>query len=299
LCRRQRWTGASPKTVRIAFRSAFAPSITNRIPCSGSRPRSTKSESSAVATLAFSVDPSQSPSGTLMPSLVIPSATTLVRSPRSIPSIIITANRTSSRRRLISSDSATRVRSMKVRETEDFDVDLARLLDIRPDGLLRAPVATRRDSREHPLQHRARERITVDEVLVRRQPHLRAAIGAPDTRSLDPYAPAAGRHLARLAAVPHGPALRVVLAPRADHLVELLREQLGQHAQADPDREREHPSLAEPTSSPSASCTRGGNATPSPPTCSSDTVFMAVPPPVKFYELRDNLADRLTSARSS
>jgi hypothetical protein len=134
LCRRQRWTGASPKTERIAFRSAFAPSITNRIPCSGSRPRSTKSESSAVATLAFSVDPSQSPSGTLMPSAVIPSATTQQRPCSSSPSIIITANRASSRRRLISSDSATRVRSMKVRETEDFDVDRAARSTSAPTG---------------------------------------------------------------------------------------------------------------------------------------------------------------------
>ncbi len=55
LCRTQRCTGASPKTLRIALRSALAPSITNRIPCSGSRPRSTRSESSAVATVAFSV----------------------------------------------------------------------------------------------------------------------------------------------------------------------------------------------------------------------------------------------------
>src|SRR5207249_8091875 len=38
------------------------------------------------------------------------------------------------------------------------------------------------------------------------------------------------------------------------------------------------PSLAEPTSCPSASCTRGGNASSLLPTCSRDTVFTAVPP---------------------
>jgi len=53
--RTQRCTGArSPNTVRAALRSALAPSIANRMPCSGSRPRSTRSDSSAVATLAFS-----------------------------------------------------------------------------------------------------------------------------------------------------------------------------------------------------------------------------------------------------
>jgi len=125
LCRTQRWRGASPKTLRIARLSALAPSITNKIPCSGSRPRSTKSESSAVATAAFSVEPSQSPGGIFTPSVVIPSATTQQRPCSSSPSIIITARRTSSSRRLISSASAVRVRSMKARETDDFDVDRA------------------------------------------------------------------------------------------------------------------------------------------------------------------------------
>jgi hypothetical protein len=69
--------------------------------------------------------PSQSPSGILTPSVVIPSATTFVRSPRWIPSTIITAKRTSSRRRLISLPSERRVRSMKVRETDERDVDRA------------------------------------------------------------------------------------------------------------------------------------------------------------------------------
>ena len=41
----------------------------------------------------------------------------------SIPSSINTASRTSSSRRLISSASASRVRSTKVRETDDFDVE--------------------------------------------------------------------------------------------------------------------------------------------------------------------------------
>src|SRR5436190_15656608 len=73
------------------------------------------------------------------------------------------------------------------------------------------------------------------------------------------------------------------------------------------------PSFAEPTSSPSASCTRGGNASSSRPTWSRDTVFTAVPPfdlrriahhapkrsgrarrdrrPTNFYEPRDNLLE--------
>jgi hypothetical protein len=51
-----------------------------------------------------------------------------------MPSIIITASRTSSRRRPISSESATRVRSMKVRETDDFDVERACCSTSAPTG---------------------------------------------------------------------------------------------------------------------------------------------------------------------
>src|SRR5439155_2162267 len=103
-------------------------------PLGGSRPRSTRSESSAVATVAFSVEPSQSPSGILTPSVVIPSVTTLVRPCSSSPSIIITASLMSSRRRLISSPSDRRVRSTNVRETAERDVDRAARSTSEPTG---------------------------------------------------------------------------------------------------------------------------------------------------------------------
>src|SRR5438552_2907651 len=48
------------------------PSITNSMPCSTSRPRSTRSASSAAATVAFSVEPPHSPSASFSPSVVIP-----------------------------------------------------------------------------------------------------------------------------------------------------------------------------------------------------------------------------------
>jgi site-specific DNA recombinase len=76
------------------------------IPCSGSSPRSTRSDSSAVATVAFSVEPSHNPSGIFTPSVVIPKATTIIRSLSSIPSSIITASRRSASCRDISSPSA-------------------------------------------------------------------------------------------------------------------------------------------------------------------------------------------------
>ena len=53
-----------------------------------------------------------------------PERTTWVRPAISIPSSIITARRTSSSRRLISSSRAVRVRSMNSSDTVDFDVEL-------------------------------------------------------------------------------------------------------------------------------------------------------------------------------
>jgi hypothetical protein len=75
---------------------------------------------------------------------------------------------------------------------------------------------------------------------------LGLAVGAARPRTLDRDAAAAERHLARLVSVPDGAALGVVLAPRADDLVELLGHQLGQHAEPDTHRQREQPLLRGP-----------------------------------------------------
>jgi hypothetical protein len=91
-------------------------------------------DSSAVATALFSVEPSHSPSGIFTPSVVIPKATTHVWSFSPTPSIINAARRTSCSRRAISSSSASRVRVTNVRETADFDVDLAVCSTCSPTG---------------------------------------------------------------------------------------------------------------------------------------------------------------------
>jgi hypothetical protein len=69
----------------MALRKAFEPSVTHKTPCVVSSPRSMRSASSAVATVEFSVEPSQSPSGILTPCEVIPSATMFVRPFKSMP----------------------------------------------------------------------------------------------------------------------------------------------------------------------------------------------------------------------
>ena len=135
LCCTQRWTGTSlPNTCRTPFLSPFDPSITNSIPCSTSSPRSTRSASSAAATVAFSVEPSHRPSASFSPSVVIPSATMFVRPCSSIPSSMITARRRSASGRFISFHSRSRVRCTNVRDTADFDVDRASVSTCSPTG---------------------------------------------------------------------------------------------------------------------------------------------------------------------
>ena len=74
-------------------------------------------------TVLFSVDPSQSPSGTLIPSVVTPSATTQQRPFSSIPSSIKAAKRMSPSARDINSRRCSPVRPTNSRETADLLVE--------------------------------------------------------------------------------------------------------------------------------------------------------------------------------
>jgi hypothetical protein len=82
--------------------------------------------------------------------------------------------------------------------------------------------------------------------------------------------------------VTHRRALAVVLALRTDHLDDFLFEQLGQHPGADTDAQGEQPPPSPSRPACRVSCTHGGNASSSRPTCLSDTVSTAVPPPVEL-----------------
>jgi len=76
-------------------------------------------------------------------------------------------------------------------------------------------------------------------VLVASKRHLALSIGAANPRAIDPNSPATERHRALLVAVPAGGAVGVMLALRADHLVDLGGHQLVHDAEPDADRERE------------------------------------------------------------
>jgi hypothetical protein len=154
-------------------------------------------------------------------------------------------------------------------------------------------------------------------VTVRLQLDLTRAVDGARPRPLDRHAAPTERPLAALMAVAHRPTVRIVLALRADDLIDLGLHEFVQHPRPTPTLSANSPSLAAPASSPSASCTRSGNPPPassSPTTSSLDTILIAAVPPVlgglvrtrharnasgrggrtaafKFYELRHDLVD--------
>jgi hypothetical protein len=87
-----------------------------------------------VVTLAFSVEPSLSESGTLVPSGLIPSATIWVAPASSSPSIMTTASSSPDRSHERSTSSAARVADTNVRDTADFDVERALASTRSPTG---------------------------------------------------------------------------------------------------------------------------------------------------------------------
>jgi hypothetical protein len=100
---------------------AFEPSRTNSTPASQARPRDTRSARRSFTTVVFSVSPSHSPTGTLVPSVVMARATTMQHSAKTTPSIIMAATSSSERSRATSSASLASVAALKRRDTADFE----------------------------------------------------------------------------------------------------------------------------------------------------------------------------------
>jgi hypothetical protein len=116
-------------------------------------------------------------------------------------------------------------------------------LDRLTDRLLQPAIPPGRDAGEHPLQHHRRELITAGEVLIGPDRQLALVVLGPHPRPLNRDAPAAEGDRPIIAAVPIRRPVRVVLAARAAHLLDLLSHQLLQHAQPNPDAQREQPLL--------------------------------------------------------
>ena len=149
------------------------------------------------------------------------------------------------------------------------------------DRLLAATVLAGRDTGQHPLQRQAAELVAIGEMLIGPQWHLRLAIRRAHSRTLDRNAPTAERHLPVLVTVTNRSAARVVLALRADDLIDLLLEQLPKHAEPHPHRQRQQPLPRSPTNCPNASCTRSGSTASSVIASATGTLhFTAVPPSI-------------------
>ena len=122
----QRWIAAlAPKTAFTADDRAFAPSMTTSSPSVASSPRATRSASSDLTTVAFSVEPSHSPTGTFVPSAVMARATTARCSARCSPSTISTLMSNGARSRASRSARADLVAAMNRRDTAERLVAVA------------------------------------------------------------------------------------------------------------------------------------------------------------------------------
>lgn len=143
--------------------------------------------------------------------------------------------------------------------------------------------AARGDAGEHSIHHRPGERITVGEVLIRRERQLVLVVGSAHPRPADSHAPAAERHRSVLVTVALGDTPRIVLALRPDDLAHLKLHQLVHDAEPNTNAQREQPLSRCPDEPPERLlwiCGGSGLSAASSVVTTSgpDTFLMAVPP---------------------
>ncbi len=132
---------------------------------------------------------------------------------------------------------------MNVRETADFDTDRSAALTCSPTG---SRVRTSRlvlTPASICSNNQPRQRIPICEMRVRVERDLAAAVYGTSPRTLHSDPPAAEGDLARLMTVAHRGPVGIMLALRADDLVDLDLHQLMQHSQPDADAQRKQPVL--------------------------------------------------------
>src|ERR1035437_10382145 len=204
--------------------SALPPSIPTRIGRVVSRPRSSRS----VTTVVFSVLPSTSPKGYLVPSMPIPNATTHRCSPKWTPSII-----NATRSRLPSGAASSSPRAVSVsatnrRETADLLADR-----FEPDRVTATRQAAEHLAHRHPAQD-----LAAAEQVIGRHGHF-TATGGTHPRPLDADSTPAQSDRAALTTVTHRCALWVVFAARSARLGDVGLHQRAHHLQAGADSEGE------------------------------------------------------------
>jgi hypothetical protein len=162
--------------------------------------------------------------------------------PSSIPSIIITASRTSSSCRLISATRFSRVRATNSRLTAYFEAERASASTSAPTGS-RVRWKRRVETPASICSSTSRASGSRSAKCRRLQRHLGLPVRGAHPRALHRDAAAAERHLTRLVAVAHRGALRIVLALRAHDLGHLLLHQRGHDVEPDAHRQRQRPLL--------------------------------------------------------
>src|SRR5664279_5507697 len=113
----------------------------------------------------------------------------------------------------------------------------------RADGLTGPGETAGGNTREHLLQNKPTQRVTVSEIRIRRERHLVLPAGGAGPWTLHRDTPATQGDLAILMAVAHRGALRVIGVLGADDLIQLGLHHLAEHAQPDTDAERQQPFL--------------------------------------------------------
>jgi len=126
-------TGRS-NTSTTARRSAFDPSSTAKIGLVTSRPCSRSPTISSVTRVAFSVEPSTSDNGCLVPSMAIPRATTHVCSPKCTPSTMNPTRSSPDRSAESRAASAVSVCATNRRDTAEREVAVAAVSVRCPTG---------------------------------------------------------------------------------------------------------------------------------------------------------------------
>jgi hypothetical protein len=225
------------------LRRAFAPSITNRIPCSTSRPRSTQIAEQRGGDGRVLGRALPQPERDLHPVGGDPQRDH-VRAALQIDPV----DHHHRQAHVVQPARHERVEVLAGAGDElATDGRLARrarrLLDLGTDRLARALQATRGDAGEHLLEHQPRQRVTVGEVAVGLKRHLLAAVDGAHARTLHRHPAPAQRDLAGLVAMADSGALRVVPSPRPDNLGDFFLHQLGHHTESDTDAERQQPLL--------------------------------------------------------
>ena len=155
-----------------------------------SRPRSRSPISRSVTSVVFSVEPSTSASGCLVPSMPIPSATTHRCSPKCTPSIINATRSSPDRSAASSSASAVSVAATNRRETADLLVAVAACSTCSPDRLQPDRVAAGREPGQHPAHRHPAQHLGGGEQLIGGHRQLAGTVDGAHPRPGSP-APAA------------------------------------------------------------------------------------------------------------